>query len=132
MTRYGPRQFSTDIHLAVSAGMESLDLIAEVKFTYCPGREATPPSYASGGDPPEPPSFDDVEVVKLAIDGTEAERSQSLECPKWLGEWLAANADKDELFEAVDYGPDPDEMRDRMQDREMQRDRGELDDGSDE
>ena len=37
----------------------------EVSFTYTPGGHGTPPSYASGGDPPYDPEIDDVRLEKV-------------------------------------------------------------------
>lgn len=41
----------------------------EVSFTYTPGSHGTPPSYASGGDPPYDAQIDDICLEK--VDGKE-------------------------------------------------------------
>jgi hypothetical protein len=116
------------VYPSIVIGDRDISFIATVSFTHCPAREATPPSYASGGDPPEPEGVEDVAVTKLTADPP----GDALECPAWLSDAIAEMVDAADLLEAVDYGPDPDSQRDAMQDREMRRDRGELDDGSDE
>jgi len=41
-----------------------LPITAHIDFTFAPGRPATPPSYASGGDPPEGAS---VEIDRIRM-----------------------------------------------------------------
>jgi hypothetical protein len=113
------KQFVAVVCPSIVLGGKELPLIVTIKFTHHPGRAATPPSYASGGDPPEGESVDDIEVVDIKSD-TCGPRP-ALECPQWLRKWIAENVDEGELLGEVDYGPDPDEMRDRMQDRESDR-----------
>ena len=116
------RQFTATVCLSVSLGGETeLPLIATVRFTHCPARAATPPSYASGGDPPEDEGVEDVEIIELVVDGTVEEVLTPLERPQWLCDWIIENADESELLEAVDYGPDPDEARERQRDDAMDR-----------
>jgi hypothetical protein len=122
------RTFTATVPLALTLCGHETNLIAEVQFTHCPAQAATPPSYASGGDPPEPEGVEDVVVTKLTADPP----GDALECPAWLSDAIAEMVETDTLLEAVDFGPDPDEMRDRMQDRKMQRDFDVLDNGSDE
>jgi hypothetical protein len=121
--------FTATVHPTLTLCGHETNLIAKVSFRHVPARAATPPSFASGGDPPEPEGADDVVVTKLTEDCLVP---LPLECPDWLSEAIAEMVDAADLLEAVDYGPDPDSQRDAMQDREMRRDRGELDDGSDE
>ncbi len=114
-------KFTTVIHPRIMLFGNELPLIATVQFTHHPARKATPPSYASGGDPPEDESVDDVEITELVIDGTVEEVLTPLDRPQWLCDWVIENAGTSELLEAVDYGPDPDEMRDWMRDDAMDR-----------
>ena len=46
-------------------GLSHFEVEVGVSGTFVPGRPATPPSYSSGGDPPEPDTFEDVAVVSL-------------------------------------------------------------------
>ena len=116
------QQFFAVVCPSLVLGGKELPLIVTIKFTHHPARAATPPSYASGGDPPESESVDDIEVIDIKSD-TCGPRP-ALECPQWLRDWIADSVDEGELIGEVDYGPDPDEMRDRMQDRDMRRSMG--------
>ena len=111
------RKFIAVVHANLVMGGNELNLLAKVRFTHHPGREATQPSYASGGDPPEPESVEDVEVIDLVSDTSGF--CPTLTRPEWLCDWIAANVDEADLLAEVDYGPDADEMRERMQDRDM-------------
>ena len=122
------RTFTATVYPTLTLCGHETNLIADVVFTYVPAQAATPPSYASGGDPPEPEGVEDVAVTKLTADPP----GDALECPAWLSDAIAEMVDTADLLEAADYGPDPDSQRDAMQDREMRRDRGELDEGIDE
>ena len=62
------RPFTTTVPVSLTLCGQETNLIAEVSFTHCPARAATPPSYASGGEPPEPEGVDDVVVTKLTED----------------------------------------------------------------
>lgn len=114
------QKFTAVVHATLTMGNHELPLLAKVRFTHHPARAATPPSYASGGDPPEDASVEDVEVIDLVsdVDGF----CPTLESPQWLCDFIAENVDEADLLAEIDYGPDPDEMRDRMQDREMNKD----------
>ena len=117
-----PRKFTATVCLSVSLGGETeLPLIATVRFTHCPARAATPPSYASGGVPPEDEGVEDEEVIDLVVDGTVEETLTSIDRPQWLCDWIVENVDTSILLEAVDYGPDPDEARERQRDDAMDR-----------
>ena len=59
------RTFTTTVPISLTLCGHETNLIAEVSFTYVPARAATPPSYRSGGDPPEPEGVEDVVVTKL-------------------------------------------------------------------
>jgi hypothetical protein len=114
------KQFIAVVHASLVMGDRELPLLAKVRFTHHPARAATPPSYASGGEPPEGESVEDVEVIDLVsdVDGF----CPTLERAQWVCDFIAESADKSDLLAEVDYGPDPDEMRDRMKDREMHKD----------
>jgi len=74
----------------------------EVTYTITPGRPATGPSYASGGEPAEPP---EVELIEVKVDGV-----VHAETPwdDWLAVFIMENHEED--------GRDTDDWRDRMQD----------------
>jgi len=112
------RTFTTLIHPRVTLAGNELPLIATVRFTYVPAYPGRGPRYADGGLPPEPESVEDAEVVELMTDD---EHRRLLDRPQWLCDWIVENVDESELLEAVDLGPDPDEMRDRMRDNAMDR-----------
>ena len=108
------KQFTTTVYPSITLGGNELNLIAEVRFTHVPAIRETGPTYDSGGEPGEPEGVEDVEVVRLLIDGASADANLILSPPKWLTEWIEQNVDEDELLAAVDDdGPDPDDARDR-------------------
>jgi hypothetical protein len=47
---------------------EPLEVFVDLGGNYQPGRPATPPSYASGGDPPDPPMVEDVRATALYLE----------------------------------------------------------------
>ena len=108
------RQFTATVHPSITLGDAELNLIAEIRFTHIPAYKGRGPSYSDGGLPPEPEGVEDKEVISLTIDGDS--KTTLTTAPTWLAEWITENANEDELLDAVDYGPDPDEMRERMRD----------------
>jgi len=94
---------------------------AHVDFSFTPGRPATPPSYASGGDPPEGPEIE-IERVKLT-----RETGEVLECD-WLSDFVETSLrdDPEHLIEIAsdDRIAEADEAADFKR-REM-RDEGRL------
>ena len=77
------------------AGNE-LHLEAHIDFTFHPAVAATPPSYASGGDPPEGAGVE-IDKIEFLVEGA------PVELPQWLRSFLEDNIDTDELVEdAVD------------------------------
>ena len=58
-----------------------LPITVHIDFTFAPGRPATPPSYASGGDPPEGPEID-IQMVTLFQD-----EGGTFHCA-WLENWV--------------------------------------------
>ena len=67
---------------------------AHVNYQFTPGRPARPPSYASGGDPPEGPEIS-ISSTKLT-----RETGEVLECD-WLAEFVETSLhdDPDALIE---------------------------------
>ncbi|MBV8473956.1 MAG: hypothetical protein JO107_02850 [Hyphomicrobiales bacterium] len=88
----------------------SLPLIATVSFTYSPARDATPPSYASGGDPPEAASVDDIRVESVVIDLGD-NKTAPFACDPALAEWLVETLDTDELVIAAEEALDEEDAR---------------------
>ena len=73
----------------------------EVSFSYTPGSHGTPPSYASGGDPPYDAQIDDVRLEK--VDGKER---------PW-GMYSGYIADEDNVFAT--------EVQEELEDSEVHR-----------
>ncbi len=77
-----------------------------VEYTYLPGAPEQGPSYASGGQPADPPEIDIVNMFDKATGAkivvTEAEFEK-------FHEWLLENH--------IDDGADPDDLRDDREDR---------------
>ena len=67
---------------------------AHIDYTFTPGSPATPPSYASGGDPPEGASVEIARIV-LWLDG------KTINLQKWLEEFIEGSirSDSDYLIE---------------------------------
>ncbi len=110
-------QFTTKVHPSISLGGNELNLIAEIRFTYVPAEPETGPTYSCGGTPGHGEGVEDVEVVRLLIDGAAADANLILSPPMWLTDWIAQNVDEAELLEAVPHEEDPDDARDRRDDR---------------
>jgi hypothetical protein len=94
----------------------------EVKITSI-GYPAKGPSYASGGEPAEPPEYE-INVLKLYLPLI-SENKLQLILPEWLkvriAEYLENNdAVSDIVDEEIHYrnNPDPDEWHDRRKDNE--------------
>ena len=113
------RKFIAVVHASIVMGGKELDLLAKVRFTHVPAYPGRGPRYADGGLPPEPECVEDVEVIDLVSDTNGF--CPTLTRPDWLCEWIAANVDEADLLAEVDYGPDPDEMRERQRDEAMDR-----------
>jgi len=63
------------------------EIAVDIVYTYTPGRPARGPSYASGGEPADPP---EVEFVSAALpEGTLNPHHQTM-LVEWAEEWLAA------------------------------------------
>jgi hypothetical protein len=88
-------------HYSLTAYRDAGDI--EVTYTITAGRPAIGPSYASGGEPAEPP---EVELIEVKIDGVVHAET---EFDDWLINYILENHEDD--------GPDPDDARDRMQER---------------
>ena len=79
MTRSSKHSAMQEIEICCNGYV--LNIEAHVAFRFTPGRPATPPSYASGGDPPEGPEIE-IERVKLT-----RETGEVLDCD-WLAEFV--------------------------------------------
>ena len=86
---------------------------------------ATGPSYASGGEPGGGPEFD-LTVLSIRLHNQHAD--VQLDMPQWLRDIICTHlAERDDIYDIVcraEYengGPDPDDARDAMLDREMDR-----------
>lgn len=73
-------------------GDHTLEIGVVIGFVYYPAVPATPPTYDSGGDPPEGPGTE-IESIAFKIDG------KPVSLPEPLSAWLAENIDHDELCE---------------------------------
>ena len=100
------------------------DLIVEyeIKIT-SHSYPATGPSYASGGEPGGGPEFE-ITVHGLRFAKQHAD-VPALAIPQWLEDILCTHlAERDDIYDAVcraEYendGPDPDDARDALMDRE--------------
>jgi hypothetical protein len=96
--------------LLTVAGEES-EIEVYLNFSITRARPATPPSYASGGDPPEPAQ---IEILSGTVVGDGAQ------LPDWLIAILQENEGVHQtLGDAADWGEpqrDPDDERDRRRD----------------
>ena len=94
MTRSSKHSAMQEIEICCNGYV--LNIEAHVAFRFTPGRPATPPSYASGGDPPEGPEIE-IERVKLT-----RETGEVLDCD-WLAEFVETSLhdDHDALIEAA-------------------------------
>ena len=63
---------------------------AVVSFTYHPAEPTTPPSYASGGDPPEG-ELAEIDAIEFQIDG------EKVAMPPAIWKWVAENVDANGL-----------------------------------
>lgn len=99
--------------LLTVAGEES-EIEVYLNYSITRGRPATPPSYASGGDPPEPA---EIEILSGTVVGDGAQ------LPDWLIAELQANEGVYQtLGDAADWGEvyrDSDDERDRRRDDEL-------------
>jgi hypothetical protein len=75
-----------------------------VEYTYHPGRPEQGPTYDCGGQPAEPP---EVEIVRVTAGGVEIDATDA-ELEAWTT-YALENCEDDE--------PDPDYLRDLMEDR---------------
>ena len=110
------KQFTTTVPVVIDVCGIGLELTATVRFTFVPADPGSPPSYASGGDPPEPAGCEDVEVIELTIDDAAADAAKIDPIPPFIANWIIQNVDDSALLEAVPDGPDPDEGRERARD----------------
>lgn len=86
-----------------------------IHYTFTPGCPEQGPSYASGGEPAEPPEIELDRVERL--DDTPAR-----EFNDWAAAWLAGAGFDAAVEEACeDRGPDPDDARDARMERERER-----------
>lgn len=105
------RSYTHRLPILLSIAGEEHEIEVDVQYTVTPGRPATPPSYASGGDPPEPAEID---LQSVTVVGEPAQ------APSWL--WLMvrdSDAARQALGDAADWGEpqrDPDDERDRRRD----------------
>lgn len=75
-------------------GDATLEIGVVIGFTFHPAVPATPPSYASGGDPPEGPATD-IDSIAFKIDG------KPVILPDQVATWLTENIDHDALCEVA-------------------------------
>ena len=82
---------------------------ADIIFRFTPGRPATPPSYASGGDPPEGPEINITRVTLTRVTLTR-ETEEVLECD-WLADFVETSLhdDPDKLIEIASEERDAEE-----------------------
>lgn len=63
-------------------GEDEVDIEVEVRGTYYPARDATPPRYDCGGEPPEPATF---EIDSVRCGGVEVDAAVENEVEAALG-----------------------------------------------
>jgi hypothetical protein len=66
--------------------IEEANVAMEIRFSFTPGRPATGPSYASGGDPADPAEVEIDSVELRDGDGIEPYDQKQLE--EWAQDWL--------------------------------------------
>jgi hypothetical protein len=62
------------------------EIEVDIVYTYTPGRPARGPSYASGGEPADPP---EIEFVSAALPKDKLSDHHQLMLNEWAEEWLA-------------------------------------------
>ena len=86
-------------YLEILLGGNSVEVEADLEFTFQPGEPEQGPSYASGGQPAEPAHVEDVWCKGIKFSGRDF--LSILEMPVWLREWIAENADREALAESA-------------------------------
>lgn len=100
MSRWSTHYVTVYPHISLQ-DRDTLELVARVKFKFYPGCPAKGPSYASGGQPADPPDVDAVEVVSLEMDFGGG-KTEPLPLTKGLCDWIAETVDRDTLMESVE------------------------------
>jgi hypothetical protein len=62
------------------------EIEVDIVYTYTPGHPARGPSYASGGEPADPP---EVEFISAALPKGKLDDHHQLMLNEWAEEWLA-------------------------------------------
>lgn len=78
-------------------GLSEVDV--EVAYNYTPGRPARGPSYASGGEPADPP---EIEFISAVLKGAKLDKALQDKLNEWAEDLLAGDGWDD----AVDYAED--------------------------
>jgi len=71
----------------------------DVTYNYTPGRPARGPSYASGGEPPDPP---EVEFVKAVLTGAKLDKALQEQLDEWAEDLLQGDGWDDAVSHAAD------------------------------
>lgn len=78
-------------------GEEEVDV--EVTYTYLAGRPARGPSYASGGEPADPP---EIEFVSAKLTGAALDKALQDRLNDWAEAWVTGPGWDDAVSHAVD------------------------------
>jgi hypothetical protein len=84
-----------DVNINLHGDYADINLIATIEFTCTPFIAATYDDPAEGGE------VEVVEVVEVFVPGKTTADRVTLECPKWLSDWIMANVDSDVLANSV-------------------------------
>ena len=76
------------------------ELEVEITYTYLAGRPARGPSYASGGEPPDPP---EIEFVSATITGATLPPAIQEKLNDWASLWITGDGWNDAVDHAEDY-----------------------------
>ena len=115
-------QYTATVPVEIGVGVNSVELLAEVRFTYHPEQPDHWNKSIGTWEPGGGGEIEDVEIVSLRYEKQDAD-VPPLVVPEWLTDIVVENVDHDTLREAAeeDDGPDPDDARDRAIDDALTR-----------
>ena len=76
------------------------EIDVEITYTYLAGRPARGPSYASGGEPADPP---EIESVKAVLPGCTLPKNLQALADIWAEAWVTGDGWNDAVDHAEDY-----------------------------
>lgn len=111
------RTFFHDIEVSIGIKDSTLEAMATIEFTATPGYPATYDDPAEGGEVTSIAVIDlfvPAKASRTSIHGLSLMPSiprQTLECPKWLSDWIVSEVSDELLFESLGadaWDEDPD------------------------